>query len=363
MGSFNLNCTITGVTISPGDDIVIIPLMPSNGISDKPHVIQSGVSLYSTVDYFQPFCLPLFGEYDDYGSIENIREDENTAAIEGFFGMPISDFAYSLSSGREFWSSLHPMAEHYGVEGFYNMPYRTPYDAELFSKVGFVETSPSHLTLQNGDETINMILKEEEDGVRYTLIGADGNPLSTGRLDHSFDRFLSDFYDHTGIMLNIRPEHQKQALVLSKLSAMVLHREAFDLIAGPERGKTCPPYEEQLKRIDKAKDILKMLGDGASDDMKEMFDPFTGVQSLTGMRRGFLETQESLGVYKNALLDKRMQDDFTLFWDFHKNLVRYSKAYIQSFCGPQEGDAERTKALLEVSMRLNERVFSQYEDE
>ena len=58
-----------------------------------------------------------------------------------------------------------------------------------------------------------------------------------------------------------------------------------------------------------------------------------------------------------------MYDDFVLFWDFHKNLVKYSKAYIQSFCGPQEGDEARTKALLEVSMRLNERVFARYEDD
>lgn len=41
---------------------------------------------------FIPFALPIFGEYNDYGTLENIEEDCNTKAIEKYFGCTIQQF-------------------------------------------------------------------------------------------------------------------------------------------------------------------------------------------------------------------------------------------------------------------------------
>lgn len=49
----------------------------------------------------EPICLPIFGKYDDYGSIENIIKDDNVDCIEKAFQLPIEEIfsAIDICSG------------------------------------------------------------------------------------------------------------------------------------------------------------------------------------------------------------------------------------------------------------------------
>ena len=95
MGSFNIACGLSHLTISSGDPLVFVPLEPSWGSqfleSDRysASYIVSNDGAYSR---WQPITIPIFGTYDDYGRLENVREDSNTVAIENYFGMPINEF-------------------------------------------------------------------------------------------------------------------------------------------------------------------------------------------------------------------------------------------------------------------------------
>jgi hypothetical protein len=84
MGSWSVYCGISNISITAGHDCVLLPLKKGT---------------YSTYLPYLPATLPIFGEYDDYGRIENIKEDANTKLIEEHFGISIDEFAQMLIDG------------------------------------------------------------------------------------------------------------------------------------------------------------------------------------------------------------------------------------------------------------------------
>ena len=51
-------------------------------------------------EHFIPFCFPIEGTYNDYGSLENIVHNENTKAIETFLGITIEEFIELITENR-----------------------------------------------------------------------------------------------------------------------------------------------------------------------------------------------------------------------------------------------------------------------
>ena len=80
MGSWNGTCMISNLPIMSGDKIKLVLLQPR--FSSKKFVC-SGYC-YST-GLMTPLFLPIEGEYNDYGMIENIVEDWNFKLIEDYF--------------------------------------------------------------------------------------------------------------------------------------------------------------------------------------------------------------------------------------------------------------------------------------
>lgn len=85
MGSWSVYCGISKIAITSGQDCVLLPLKPDNG--------------HRTYMKWLPAVMPIFGNYDDYGGIEDIVEDDNTKLIESYFGVSIEDFCYYFTRG------------------------------------------------------------------------------------------------------------------------------------------------------------------------------------------------------------------------------------------------------------------------
>lgn len=83
MGSFGKIGFISSLPISAGDETTLVFLKP-NKYSDN----KSGGITYST-DWYEPIFPPIFGEYDDYGKIEDVKKTDSVKFIEDFFGLPI----------------------------------------------------------------------------------------------------------------------------------------------------------------------------------------------------------------------------------------------------------------------------------
>lgn len=73
MGSFNVACSISNISISCGDPIVYIPLEVAQypaSIGDR------NIYLIYSRCFYIPAAFPIKGFYDDYGGIEHIEMDE-----------------------------------------------------------------------------------------------------------------------------------------------------------------------------------------------------------------------------------------------------------------------------------------------
>jgi len=85
MGSWSVCCGISNIAITSGNKCVLLPLKENCGSETRD---------------WQPATLPIFGEYNDYGGIEKIEEDDNTKLIEEHFGISIYEFCEFLVDGK-----------------------------------------------------------------------------------------------------------------------------------------------------------------------------------------------------------------------------------------------------------------------
>jgi hypothetical protein len=86
MGSWAVYCGISNIAITSGQECIFLPLKKSKNNEYLPYL---------------PATLPIFGEYDDYGGIENIVHDENTKLICEHFGCSIDQFCEFLTRGPD----------------------------------------------------------------------------------------------------------------------------------------------------------------------------------------------------------------------------------------------------------------------
>lgn len=92
MGHFSYTCGLTGLPITDGTKVVLLPMkIRKNSFKLDSKYGENGlISNDGTNVRFQPFCLPIKGEYGGYGNIVNIIEDENTKLLEEYFGLTIT---------------------------------------------------------------------------------------------------------------------------------------------------------------------------------------------------------------------------------------------------------------------------------
>lgn len=89
MGCWNATCNVTNLPIRYGEKVVLIPLAK---VKEK-----CEFNVCYPTDVFVPFGLPIFGEYDEYGRIENVETvEENKEHLMKNF-----NYFYGKSDGAE----------------------------------------------------------------------------------------------------------------------------------------------------------------------------------------------------------------------------------------------------------------------
>lgn len=77
MGCWNETCGLSGLPITEGDKVKLVFLLPRY----RSMTIEGLSSYCGSTSVLTPCLLPITGEYNDYGSIENIVEDWNTDIV------------------------------------------------------------------------------------------------------------------------------------------------------------------------------------------------------------------------------------------------------------------------------------------
>lgn len=122
MGSFSYSCVLTGLPICSGDQVVLLPLRMRDKLWDNSEtsVRKAGKSSFVSNEgervFFTEGTYPIFGKYNDYGGIEDIEKDDNTKAIEEYFGVTIEEFCMYLCCGRKDGWETDEFSDCYGID-------------------------------------------------------------------------------------------------------------------------------------------------------------------------------------------------------------------------------------------------------
>ena len=90
MGCFNTKGFFSGLDIVYGENafvLICVQYHPPLELKEETH---SSYNFSSGTMY--PITFPIFGEYDDYGKLKNIRKDFNTYHLESLIGDTVENF-------------------------------------------------------------------------------------------------------------------------------------------------------------------------------------------------------------------------------------------------------------------------------
>lgn len=243
MGSYNAACSISGLSLAAGQRLAFIPLVKNRYLKEDKLPIPGHMLIYPH-DLLVPFCLPILGEYDDYGSVENVEENANTKAIEDFFNMPIKDFISCVTCGREPSDYYSALFEHFvdpsDKEVISN--YRVRFDGKFLEKVGFVRLNvPGEAWYDYKYKDFPYLVKlipnyDKEYGHQIRSIGFalyDHNGDMVGHeVHHDTKKFLADIYKkETGYYIFCNEADQWKVKLLSKMSGMFVHGDIWDYMS------------------------------------------------------------------------------------------------------------------------------------
>lgn len=180
-------------------------------------------------DYFNPFSLPIFGQYDDYGALEEIEENENTRIIEQYFGIKIEHFIKIIRCGRSITSDMSTLFELYSpfIKHFKN---ERQLSINLLKVLGFKEEMhEDEKRYVFNDHPVYLKLGDKEKGEdAFYLYDTDSNLLyQNGKYDAK-ENLLESYRKMTGYLLHIPSERQEKAKLLEQLSGMFIHRDIYD---------------------------------------------------------------------------------------------------------------------------------------
>lgn len=238
MGCFNLQGFYSNLPITDGDKTVAFICAKYNGPTD--YLTQP---LYAT-DYMEPICLPIFGEYNDYGTIENIVPSETTKLIEKLSGMAIDEFIKNIASecnGVPYNIIVEATKEknrcHYTEEGVIKF-----FDAVLRKKSELSEWYEKDEANKELKDSIRSILKYEENRLEtvslcvifelqevYDSIIEISKSKKSGYFFWSTYKELEQVWDNNykfcnivkekyGVKLNMLREHYRESIFNYKLS-------------------------------------------------------------------------------------------------------------------------------------------------
>lgn len=223
MGSFDVGCGLSNLTIHCGDEagFLILEKVRSN-YGELP---SSGKSFLSSGGYL-PFLPPVFGVYDDYGRMRNIRESTTTQVLKKLFDRPIEVIMDCLGSTRGVYDSYDEIYKNYMIPECRSAIDNGTSVGDVLVAFGFIKDHNA-----NGDDSFvydsyevvpdaarsTWIISDKQRGLEYFRIRA-GNHAAT---------LLEAFGHHTRVYPGFSPKDFGRVRLLNRLGGMYFLEEVF----------------------------------------------------------------------------------------------------------------------------------------
>lgn len=134
MGSFNVGCGISNLSIDEGDKIGFVIIKKSTPLYGS----SNAMGHFSNLDYFMPVFPPVFGEYGDYGSMINIERSVTVEILEDKFGIPMNAIMDCISCSHNIYSDAGGIYKYY-FKGDRSWQGWGVEPAVSFAKLGFIQ--------------------------------------------------------------------------------------------------------------------------------------------------------------------------------------------------------------------------------
>lgn len=97
MGYFNVSCGLSGISMSE-DEVVLIPLRKPHTNYKSPHDEDGAHIIGNSQANYEVETLPIYGNLNSYGGLENILRDSNVEFIENYYRRDIYEIAEMSSN-------------------------------------------------------------------------------------------------------------------------------------------------------------------------------------------------------------------------------------------------------------------------
>lgn len=387
MGCFNVACSVSKLSIGNQRRVALIPLQPADVWNGKAHTIKPNSSYLHPNEFFNPLTFPIFGKYDDYGSMEEIEENSNTKAIEKHFGMTIEDFVGLVTCNRpsvnDYYSKHHEVfAENKDIL----RNHQIEFDEKFMRRMGLlaVETTepvePKPYALAGQPYQVFYVPTSREDVMGYEIRNEDGKVLKSNSGHGVKKYFLDDFFDLTGIHLNVSRANREKAALFGQLSGMFVDAEIYEELAGDGKTNILNAYYDDLhteiQKFAVTKQRIKELEEKAPPKTQEnadnhveaylleMKNPFSYFnQDRNQFLRAFKDFKLFAEIYEEPITAGQLKEMASKYNTFHNSMYFTNSLYLPAMNGTQGGDDEASKQLLEKSLEIVNRRLAEREDD
>lgn len=286
MGSFNVSCSVSNLSITPGTKCVFIPLIRNDSHFPDPERMGSMVGpghCAGPAYFFYPFSFPIFGKYDDYGRIGDIERTKTVEMLEKFFDVSIDQFVEILTSGRDSEDTYSGMYEVLGIRKEANNKHYN-FSSQYLLDLGFTKTkmpvvkkgatsNKAAYRFADHEAYVRVVIKEfsTSEGKRkypHYKIYSKGKLQKMGGFGSARD-FLRDYRTVTGYHVCYPEDQQAKVKLLEKLSSMFVHGEVYQSLSEINMGEYGKPDVWETA-ADVNEHTLKSLGFLYTGDDKEI---------------------------------------------------------------------------------------------
>lgn len=382
MGSFNVGCSMSNISIGAGDEVAFFLLIPNNSewITNSLTLKPSSALIYPN-DYFNLFSFPIFGKYDDYGSICDIKKDKNVELLEHYFKAPINTLMDIVTGRKGIFDRFSSTCKHYLP--YYELldDYNVDLTESFLTAIGFKLEKDIYIHHQC-PYAVKLIKQDQEDSTKYSYLFIDleiDKVVEPSRNYSSCKKrsLLEDIYELTGNVIGIDQETLEKIQLIENLSGMFVEKSIYDALV--KNNIDYSYYKEELdnfyEKINRTIQIEKQIqqidaSELLDESLKERLiiekafkDPFSSLTSkevlnLMGPHH-FVEK-----LYKEAFFSGDFEKELFDLFKFYKTAFSCNRFFFPSINGEQFGNYEASKLLLEAALKVCEQKLKrdEYDD-
>jgi len=415
MGHFSHNCKLSKLPIT-GGPAVLIPMVMTERLWDNSEekIRVLGKTYMCSNDgtrlKFIPCMFPIHGEYDTYGRLENIVEDDNTKIIEKYYGLPINTIVDIICSGRKddgFDDVLKNIMDS-SVEYEYGKPvYEERYKellkvsgmwihGEFYNRITSDGVVDDYDKLDLGEDIVlttlgfkllNKPSKDERYSKQYEkdglIINSDGTWINVPKEGIYTFKQLKTYCNKKGIEIDITPFTSRD--VWEQRFDFLLKNNKFNLKNNnQELFREAIQYlksSENLKDSETKKKIVKVFGfdeNVTNEKLVEFLDDYIDNFAVSLSRdQQFLVymmlntdgyspykvTNPLTELYLEAAKEGKLRDNFVRFWRFDRLMYSCGVFYDIVGTSPQDGEHKEVRKVLKTAIQILDEEIAEWDDE